>query len=183
MPYVGGAVDAFYCPANPPGFRFTNKVFYDVSQMPSQANKEAVEPWYQGRSYGYNAVGTEQPSPFEVLGLGFLPRAFHDKTMQYDADYVAESMIRAPADMIALGDSNSDFHSDDVMSATFRATPGSRHSKGANVAFCDGHLEWQLTKKWVAMTPEARRRWNRDNEPHPETWDEVRNGWPVVPED
>ena len=47
----------------------------------------------------------------------------------------------------------------------------------------DGLREWQLQRKWVAKTGGTRRRWNRDNEPHADTWDEVINGLEVVPKE
>jgi prepilin-type processing-associated H-X9-DG protein len=48
--------------------------------------------------------------------------------------------------------------------------PGARHNRGANIVFCDGHVEWGRQSAWTRKTPEIRRRWNSDNEPHPETW-------------
>ena len=41
-----------------------------------------------------------------------------------------------------------------------------RHNKGANIVFCDGHVENMPNSKLVEPTPEARRRWNNDNRPH-----------------
>jgi hypothetical protein len=38
------------------------------------------------------------------------------------------------------------------------------------MVFCDGHLENARQTNWMAATETARRRWNNDNEPHPETW-------------
>jgi len=49
----------------------------------------------------------------------------------------------------------------------------SRHPRGANVAFCDGHAEslgrkqrWPLSQADHSYS----QRWNNDNQPHPETW-------------
>jgi prepilin-type processing-associated H-X9-DG protein len=52
----------------------------------------------------------------------------------------------------------------------FAGTPAARHNSGANIVFCDGHIEFATRDKWVEETPSARRRWNNDHEPHPETW-------------
>ena len=48
--------------------------------------------------------------------------------------------------------------------------PGTRHSGGANILFCDGHVEYGRNPKWVEHKDDLMRRWNRDHEPHPETW-------------
>jgi prepilin-type processing-associated H-X9-DG protein len=45
-----------------------------------------------------------------------------------------------------------------------------RHRRGANLVFCDGHVEFAKQNKWIESTAFARRRWNNDNQPHPETW-------------
>jgi prepilin-type processing-associated H-X9-DG protein len=46
--------------------------------------------------------------------------------------------------------------------------PASRHKGGANVAFCDGHVEHDSQERWTALEADCRRRWNRDHELHPE---------------
>jgi prepilin-type processing-associated H-X9-DG protein len=48
--------------------------------------------------------------------------------------------------------------------------PGNGHNGKANMLFADGHVESARQTNWVAATEAARRRWNNDNEPHPETW-------------
>ena len=48
--------------------------------------------------------------------------------------------------------------------------PGNRHARGANLLFLDGHVEQRTQRAWLAKTPEMRRRWNYDDQPHPETW-------------
>lgn len=45
-----------------------------------------------------------------------------------------------------------------------------RHRGRSHMAFVDGHLETASNSEWTALIPEARRRWNSDNEPHPELW-------------
>jgi prepilin-type processing-associated H-X9-DG protein len=45
-----------------------------------------------------------------------------------------------------------------------------RHSGGGNVVFCDGHVEYGKQTIWMKPSDVARKRWNYDNEPHPETW-------------
>ena len=86
--------------------------------------------------------------------------------------------MKVPADMITIGDSQSnginDFDIFPVFLGSYleiQAWPGKRHNHGANIVFCDGHVEQAHQKKWLERSPVARRRWNKDNEPHPETWD------------
>ena len=72
--------------------------------------------------------------------------------------------------MIAIGDS---------METAFSSIPGIfltildggrvapyRHNGGANIVFCDGHVENMPNSKLVETNDVARRRWNNDNEPH-----------------
>ena|SRR5438105_4135741 len=126
---------------------------------------------YAGGSYGYNGWGTRSQgylyyTTTDMLGIGgdkgvdpvnFLPP-------------VAQSQVRVPSEMIAIGDS---------MVTAFDSIPGifltlidgahvapERHNGGANIVFCDGHVENMRNSKLVEPTVEARRRWNNDNEPH-----------------
>ena len=42
----------------------------------------------------------------------------------------------------------------------------SRHSGGANVLFCDGHIEYGKRAQLIRVDDAARRRWNIDHQPH-----------------
>ena len=44
------------------------------------------------------------------------------------------------------------------------------HSHGANVVFCDGHVEYDKVSNWLKADDAHRRRWNIDNQAHAETW-------------
>lgn len=81
--------------------------------------------------------------------------------------------------MIAIADNKS--HDEDYSSGFPWISPqdpvyagenilGSRHRGRANIAFCDGHIEQGKRNQVIAPTEAARRRWNIDNLPHPETW-------------
>ena len=126
---------------------------------------------YNGGSYGYNGFGTRSTkyvwvSGGDMLGIG------GDKSVDTNnfLEPVSPARVRASADMIAIGDS---------MITAIQATPGiyltlldggrvapERHNGGANIAFCDGHVENMQNSKLVEPTETARRRWNNDNEPH-----------------
>jgi prepilin-type processing-associated H-X9-DG protein len=47
---------------------------------------------------------------------------------------------------------------------------GNGHQGKANLLFVDGHAESGRQTNWMAATDTARRRWNNDGQPHPETW-------------
>lgn len=90
-----------------------------------------------------------------------------------------ESRVRSPASLIAVGDvmpgptmgemfwTTGAF---DACSPNRSRWPGDGHSGRANVLFADGHVESARQTNWIANTATARRRWNNDHEPHPETW-------------
>lgn len=138
--------------------------------------------FYSRNCYAYNGFGTaarftqwRTSGATNVLGLG-------GSVLKKDMPPlpVKVSRIRAPSDMLAIGDS-----------LVFRLTPESehgittlqlcpsdtfrkqtpRHGKGINIVMVDGHVEFVSLKKLGARTPQARRRWNNDNRPHPETWE------------
>ena len=46
----------------------------------------------------------------------------------------------------------------------------SRHNGGANVLFCDSHVEFGKRATLIKEEDRPRRRWNIDHEPHPEFW-------------
>lgn len=151
LPYAGGKTAVFDCPSEHPSSHggITNY------------------------SYGYNAYGTALLLPQLSLGLGRdLPP---DPDPADPRTVVGESQVQAPADMLAVGDLN-DFPQGFMatfipqVTAPWLGGPSARHRGGANFVFCDGHLEFAERLAWSAATPAARRRWNNDHEPHPETW-------------
>ncbi len=118
--------------------------------------------------YASNARGTTDQFP----GLGLNPGSgsFHEE--------VPEGAVRSPADMIAYGDAFTGAWSlspngTNRWSWTFpglASVPSSRHRGQGNLLFCDGHVESGKPAQWIEATDRARRRWNNDHEPHPETW-------------
>ena len=45
-----------------------------------------------------------------------------------------------------------------------------RHGRVFNFSLADGHLEFGRPEKFAQFKPQIIRRWNRDNEPHPDMW-------------
>jgi len=121
-------------------------------------------------SYGLNAwgsgltadLGLDNPGP--VIGTGGLK----------------ETAVVVPADMIGYGDGpETELFPMDILTPTFGLDfgtvfeswgPARRHHGGANILFCDGHVEYGKYRKWVEHRDDVMRRWNRDHQPHPETW-------------
>ena len=147
-------------------------------------------PGYKGRivelaslpvygSYGYNGSGTDVkgmvPQPgIPILGLGVANEPF--------AGLVSESQVRAPSQMMAIGESRM------VTSVSAEATARGagldymicglaesgltyplRHGKNYNLVFCDGHVS-SLDPVLLFDPRKAAPNWNNDFQPHPETW-------------
>jgi prepilin-type N-terminal cleavage/methylation domain-containing protein/prepilin-type processing-associated H-X9-DG protein len=149
--------DVFACPAYKNAPKWTNNV---KQPMPNS-------------SYGYNTVGTGRyPASSASLGLdgGF------DSMNLAKATYLVENQIKSPADMVAIADvqpkpGGADHDLDDLLPINLLAEmTADRHNKGANVVFCDAHVEFARLPVWLAKTELARQRFNNDNQPHKETW-------------
>ena len=146
--------------------------------------------------YCMNGYGTGLRQSGLNLGMGMFETEKVPKVPSDPWAYsqVKDTAVTAPSDMIAYGDTefnaaDLERHAEDVLSATFMLNPsptltqygsklpsklvfipGNHHSGGANIVFCDSHVEWKGQSNWVEKTEVTRRRWNIDNEPHPETW-------------
>jgi prepilin-type N-terminal cleavage/methylation domain-containing protein/prepilin-type processing-associated H-X9-DG protein len=132
--------------------------------MPGWFQSTRVRPY----GYGYNALGTLQKPPAEAsLGLG--PVFSHGAILQVKA-----TGVRSPSDMIGIADSVGRslgyVHPYSTSQGARPETVGDIHRAGANAVFCDGHVEYATQSEWTEASSAARRRWNNDNEPHPETW-------------
>ena len=138
--------------------------------------KNAVWGHYLRSSYAYNTYGTG-PLYDARLGLGalFPPVGFEG------AIYTGASAVVAPADMIEVGDLDSAislqvYHGigPDNQFAVSNSMPfywpARVHAGGANIVFCDGHVETARQTNWVRRAETSMKRWNKDNQPHQETW-------------
>jgi prepilin-type N-terminal cleavage/methylation domain-containing protein/prepilin-type processing-associated H-X9-DG protein len=136
------------------------------------ANKDGKRG--QGQ-YGMNASGTAPFKDPANLGLGGFSQG-----SSWNVQPTRESSVRAPANLVAVGDIMPGFTLGEMFwtsgrfdpcSTESQCWPGTSHGGGtANMLFADGHVESGRQTNWVAATEAARRRWNNDNEPHPETW-------------
>ena len=149
-PQLGGNTNVFSCPAYQP---------------PAAGS-------IRSPAYGYNANGCARIHDFRWdLGLGYGNAAAGARS-------VGSSDVRAPADMIAIGDIqlppglwlNSITPNLPQRLGGLDSIVPARHNGGANMVFCDGHNETARLTNWIQATDGARRRWNRDHLPHAETW-------------
>jgi prepilin-type N-terminal cleavage/methylation domain-containing protein/prepilin-type processing-associated H-X9-DG protein len=155
LPHVSRDVRVFKCPSTPPEFAWpTNNSPLGYAFPYNIGGTEKT-------SYGYNGWGVAS-----VGGLGLGERV---------SNALPATKVLRPSDMIALGDSNGDGGVDGEISfhrfRTFMVTPpGTRHNNGANIVFCDGHVEWAKQSKWLEFNDSAASRWNNDHQPHRTLW-------------
>jgi prepilin-type N-terminal cleavage/methylation domain-containing protein/prepilin-type processing-associated H-X9-DG protein len=176
LPYLANNHEVFNCPSFPPFFGWTTEpsalgYFYPT-------NIEGNRPF----SYAINANGVA------IVNLGLV------KTTPLNMDTITRTPgeIRAPADMIAIGDDMSGtiqravhnwvkpmgwgvFHGVYLIRETGSDGPapvvGTVHNQGGNMVFLDGHVEWNRWWKWIEFSDAAAKRWNYDNQPHREHWE------------
>ena len=148
-----------------------SKVFYcPVQEDGPYPRLVPIGSDYRLPGYVLNYAGTynlpQLDGPRLGLGVGWPPMEVNEET------------VRCPAEMIAYGDV---FTGAGILSphGTNRwswatgdgvGIPASRHLGGANVLFCDGHVEFHNQMQWIIMSDTARSKWNNDHEPHSETW-------------
>jgi prepilin-type N-terminal cleavage/methylation domain-containing protein/prepilin-type processing-associated H-X9-DG protein len=119
-------------------------------------------------AYGYNAFGCAPNRTQLRVGLGGL---YSDEEQLWRL--VPETAVRSPAGMIAIGDTAplgvviAPVAIENYLPISL---PSRRHSLGANLVFCDGHVEYKKQSRWIEASEEARRKWNIDDDPHTEAW-------------
>ncbi len=161
----------FSCPSARPDTRWDTNVNKTLGAMTPPPNR-VRDPWGISNTtkfaLGYNDWGLRDPGTPQ-LGLGG------------DVNIVGEikdSAVAAPSNMIMLGDSRPADGNPNNAQGNFDANidpknpaewPASRHNGRTTMMFADGHAESALRKNVVdPRNTEWRRRWNNDNEPHPE---------------
>jgi prepilin-type processing-associated H-X9-DG protein len=168
-PYVAAkwTNSVWICPLNP------NQPPNLIFDQPGQISYDFA----QG-SYGYNILGTDVQRQLLRKGvrLGLGDTGFAGSTGSPAS--LGESEVRSPSQMIMIGDA---FYGSTQISPNRVGTVMTQltsldlarwfpHRTGANMVFCDGHVEYAKNSELYDATENARRRWNSDNEPHPETW-------------
>jgi len=161
--YTKNVADVFNCPANTGVSRWTNGI-----------PRTGPPDGGPNPSYGYNLSGCASYGSSQAnLGLGgTMQDSFGLIPVNTASGLASESKVCMPSDMIAIADYQpvSDPHmnySPINLLADFK-TP--RHTQGANVVFCDVHVEYNKQEVWLEKSDARRSRWNIDNQPHPELW-------------
>ena len=138
LPFTGSNLKLFLCPAKKASSVWTNLTFANPT-------------------YGYNALGTgPHGNP-----LGLTDR-LNDVAMNWLG--LAEGQVRVPCDMIGIGDCPELASQDgDITGALDEQDDyvANRHNGGANIVFCDAHVEYGKQTKWMQAVSSARKRWNR----------------------
>ena len=174
----------FHCP------EYKGRISYGGAA--SFANHDSM--WgsgYVGGSYSYNRDGTEPEGGNPVssgglrLGLGNVHRS--GVWDEVPLKPTSESQVRVPSEMFAMSDARclqlfNRFESKtDLVGTTFMwqyyasLYPAEvvrlrhPHGKGFNVLFCDGHVSLIPRRDYIDPRSTAVN-WNKDHEPHPETW-------------
>jgi prepilin-type N-terminal cleavage/methylation domain-containing protein/prepilin-type processing-associated H-X9-DG protein len=136
-----------------------------------------TETGLQGNGqYALNASGTAKFASEANLGIGgYLDSASRPKQWRQ----CPESQIRAPSEMIAIGDVEPGSPTPgffwsaayfDPVGTNHWYWPGKSHHSQANMLFCDGHVQSARQTNWLSTNYAARARWNNDHQPHAETW-------------
>jgi prepilin-type N-terminal cleavage/methylation domain-containing protein/prepilin-type processing-associated H-X9-DG protein len=163
LPSVSSNTVVFRCPSTGPEFEWTTNRPSPTLRFPLNIGKESRF------GYGYNEYGVTRGGADRGLGGAGPGRE------------IPESKVLSPADMIAIGDSDGNGVMDGNIAfqglplylpgrPVLPLPPGNRHKGGANIVFCDGHIEWAKQSKWIERTDDTARRWNNDNKPHRELW-------------
>jgi prepilin-type processing-associated H-X9-DG protein/prepilin-type N-terminal cleavage/methylation domain-containing protein len=198
---LGGNQGAFYCPSRPDEYEWTPGIY---PATPSPTIGELGFGYYPGElclravpfSYGYNGFGTDTgfSSDWGKRGLGGCVR--HRLRPNAEAMTMRElkaNHVRVPSDMIAIADSGPFVDHYTGISDVFMiwplpkaahhyefGPPAQVHAGGANVLFCDGHVQWYPAEDLIINEANAimqhrpltshrdqqvARMWNNDHEP------------------
>ena len=147
-----------------------------------------IQPWkIRLRPFLANSESVFQ-CPFLRLGrrglYGFNYNGVGDRDNQLGLDNVRDSQVAVPSDMIAIGDAVYTWFGDWIVGFGYPGCALGPHrvrSRTSEIAvFCDGHVESSDSSRmpripdengWQFKPTEAHaKRWNNDNQPHPETW-------------
>ena len=186
---MGGEQRVFNCPAQDERCEWTKEELPPGAQrVPMElagpehtnfgyeAGEALIDNWGRWFSYGYNVWGASAatvPPPFDAhKGLGpYISIA----GVNSSATELRAARVKVPSKLIAVTDSSADGHWDIAvlpLPDVPRAWPGRVHAGGANVLFCDGHVEW-FTQTDLLVTDGVnpsqaliRRMWNNDHEPN-----------------
>ena len=203
--FFKGNQEVFYCPSQPEACRWSKGSApagpaYRANAYHARFGYEVGEPlltpWLTYFSYGYNSRGTATLEKAKGLGYSVSWSIDLDERLrqqigpdaQIEGRYRELRVVRVkrPSQMIAIADTSADGWADFIISYVHvggahggtqqTGWPGKVHGGGANVLFCDGHVQWYPqdvlvdTKNSNGYGPprdiQVNRMWNHDHEPH-----------------
>ncbi len=176
MRVYGGDINMFNCPSAPLGFQWKmvtgspGGVFATESDARRWDYKVGERLLIVGGgegmpfTYGYNDWGAYNVLANPQRGLGA------DLNFSYNTGELRKTLVVAPSAMIAMADNVNDGNWDFNIDPTNPSEGvGKLHFDGANAAFADAHVEWELQSKWMnvntgnAEGQEMNRKWNNHN--------------------
>jgi prepilin-type processing-associated H-X9-DG protein/prepilin-type N-terminal cleavage/methylation domain-containing protein len=197
-PLLGGNQDVFYCPSQDERCRW-EKVYTSGPRAGLEDTVFGYEllergiDWQRYFSYGYNWMGASFRTSGQTgeirdgthRGLGMFADSRGDHYVNPHASgasvagHLVASRVKVPSEMIAITDSTADGNFDYLVNpmSDYKKVgewPGKVHGGGANVLFCDGHVEWYLQTELALEAGEEnqpaglliRRMWNNNHEPN-----------------
>jgi len=177
--YASMNEELFWCPTADDDTYW--KVIFGVPRIPDYVRGYGYQPTEKPLvagapgdlfCYGYNSWGVAEWVVGESgvsLGLG----AHVDDWSMPWAWAVNRRNVKRPSEMIAIADNKADGNWDSAIDPENwqdHEWPSARHSGGAQVLFCDGHVIHEQQLKLVEPTEWTRRLWNNDYLPHEDDW-------------
>ena len=183
--FLGGDQRVFNCPAQDERFEWqkgrapAGLKLVPATPAHAQLGYQVGEPLLDGFrtpfSYSYNVEGAPfQPEgdPFIGRGLGFFVRLSQGRVWGHQ---LRVGRVRSTSQLIAITDASADGWYDLIAlphSPEATVWPGTVHNGGANVLFCEGHVQW-YPQKALLVSPDGptpqdaaiRCMWNNDNRP------------------
>ena len=169
---MGTNRSAFWCPAGKAVWKWDTNLNKTLKGQLEYIGTPAFKSGAAAFTYGYNDWGLADPGAKPQLGLGGdIGPGFSEE--------VRESAVIAPSELIMLADSKTDTNWDgNIDPRQSDQWPSNRHNRRTNLQCADGHAEGALRREVVnPKNNEWRRRWNNDNQPHPEA-----GQWPADPD-
>jgi prepilin-type processing-associated H-X9-DG protein len=186
---LDGNQKVFYCPAQDPKCEWTRDApgavllaqLTETKYGYERGERLILSGWYNTTtpigtgtffSYGINHMGYGENAPRGtgtfLFGMGFPTRA------------IKMTSVRSPSQFIVLADSAADGANDPEIAPTrvllnglVNLGIGAPHRGGANILFCDGHVQWYLKKDVIISDGDpvpaeepTQRMWNADNLPY-----------------
>ncbi len=170
--FTSGEMNVFNCPTADDAYwwKETNNHWRNQRLKKAYGYYPLERPlrWTSGFAYGYNDWGVREFTD-PHLGLG---GHVDDRNCDWCGEWPADK-VKLPAEMIAIADSKSDNEWDTAIDPADwwdAEWPSQRHTGGAEVLFCDGHVIWMERRKLIEPDDVMRSWWNNDHEPHREYW-------------